>query len=105
MPIVARLSKKFCDRLGDDNVEELVALQNQVDVASRTGLRELNESNFARSDAKLEQRTAEILAKTDARFADVRLEIASSRESTLRWMVAMWFTQMLAFAGMWLSMS
>jgi hypothetical protein len=37
--------------------------------------------------------------------ADVRLEIVAGKESTLRWMVAMWFTQLLAFAGMWLSRS
>ena len=94
MPITARLSKKFYDRLGDDIVGELIELLNQVDEASRTELREINESNFARFDAKLEQRAAEL-----------RTEIVACKESTLRWMLAIWFTQMLTFAGMWLGRS
>lgn len=59
MPVVARLSKHLYDRLGEQIANELVELFNQMDAASRADLRELNELNFARFDAKLEQRIAE----------------------------------------------
>lgn len=64
MPVTARLSKRFYDQLGDDLTNELVEWFNQVDAASRDDLRAMNEMNFARFDARLEQR----VAKTDARI-------------------------------------
>ena len=42
---------------------------NQVDATYRSDLRELNELNFARFDAKVEQRFAEADAKFEKRFA------------------------------------
>jgi hypothetical protein len=53
MPITAKLSRKFYDKLGDDIANELVEWFNQVDATYRADLRELNELNFARFDAKL----------------------------------------------------
>lgn len=41
-----------------------------MDAAYRSDLRNLNESNFARFDAKLEQRFAESALATDRRFAE-----------------------------------
>lgn len=66
MPVTARLSKRFYDRLGDEIANELVEWFNQVDAASREDLRALNELNFARFDAKLEQRILEVRAHADA---------------------------------------
>ncbi len=43
---------------------------NQVDETYRTDLRDLNELNFSRFDAKLEQRLAEADAKWERRFAE-----------------------------------
>lgn len=43
---------------------------NQVDTTYRTDLRELNELNFARFDAKMEQRLAEFRAYMDTRLAE-----------------------------------
>jgi hypothetical protein len=63
MPVTAKLSKLFYDRLGEQIANELVDWFNQVDASYRTDLRELNELNFARFDAKLEQRLAELDAK------------------------------------------
>ena len=48
------------EKLGDELANELVEWFNQVDATYRTDLRELNELNFARFDAKLEQRVAEV---------------------------------------------
>ena len=63
MPVTAKLSKRFYDVLGEDIANELVDWFNAVDLAYRTDLRELNELNFARFDAKLEQRLAELRAE------------------------------------------
>ena len=76
MPVTARLSQVFYDRLGEQIANELVEWFNQVDTQYRSDLRELNEQNFARFDAKVEQRFAEQDARIEKRFAemDVRIE-------------------------------
>jgi hypothetical protein len=50
----------------------------------RADLRELNELNFARFDAKLEQRVAEL-----------RAEFHSLRADLLRWMFGFWISTVL----------
>jgi CRP-like cAMP-binding protein len=76
MPVTAKLSKLFYERLGEQVASELVDWFNTVDATYRADLRELNELNFARSDAKLEQRLAQFEAKLEQRLADfgVKLE-------------------------------
>jgi hypothetical protein len=68
MPVTAKLSRLFYDRLGEQVTNELVDWFNQVDATYRADLRELNELNFARFDAKVEQRLAELHAKLDAKI-------------------------------------
>jgi len=68
MPVTAKLSQAFYDRLGHPVADEMVEWFNQVDAAYRTDLRELNELNFARFDAKLEQRFAESDLRMEKRF-------------------------------------
>jgi hypothetical protein len=63
MAVTAKLSREFYDRLGDKVVDELVGLLNDMDATFRTELRELNEQNFQRFDAKLEQRMADLKAE------------------------------------------
>ena len=60
MPVTARLSKAFYDQLGEQVANELVDWFNQVDLTYRTELRELNDLNFARFDAKVGERLAEL---------------------------------------------
>ena len=57
------LFREFYDRLGDKVVDELVGLLNNMDSTFRAELRELNEQNFLRFDAKLEQRLADLKAE------------------------------------------
>ncbi len=45
---------------GEEIANELVDWFNTVDATYRADLRELNELNFARFDAKLEQRLAQV---------------------------------------------
>jgi hypothetical protein len=65
MPVTAKLSQAFYERLGNTAATELVDWLNAVDADYRAQLRELNELNFARFDAKVEQRFAQM----DVRFA------------------------------------
>ena len=69
MPVTAKLSKAFYERLGEDIANELVEWFNLVDATYRSDLRDINELNFARFDAKMEQRFAQFEAKTEQRFA------------------------------------
>ena len=68
MPVTARLSPRFYEKLGEDVANELVEWFNSVDATYRADLRELNELNFARFDAKLEQRIGTFEAKVDQRI-------------------------------------
>ena len=76
MPVTAKLSQKFYERLGEDVANELVEWFNAVDAAYKTDLRELNERNFQRFDDRVERRFADFRAYVDRRFAeaDARLE-------------------------------
>ena len=75
MPVTAKLSRKFYERLGDDITNELVDWFNMVDATYRSELRELNELNYARFDAKLEQRIAELRAEFNSRIAELRADM------------------------------
>jgi len=97
MPVTARLSRKFYERFGDDLVNELVAWFNMVDATYKSDLRELNEVNFSRFDAKLEQRLAQFDAKLEQRLAEfeIRLErgLAHLESKLIRWMFVFWIGQ------------
>lgn len=75
MPVTAKLSRKFYEKLGDDVANELVEWFNLVDATYRSDLRELNELNFARFDAKIEQRWAQLDARLEQRVAALRAEM------------------------------
>ncbi len=72
MPITAKFSKAFYDKLGHEIADEMVNWFNQADTVYRTQLRELNDLNYTRFEAKLEQ----FDAKMDQRFVeqDAKLE-------------------------------
>ncbi len=104
MPVTARLSKRFYEVLGEDVANELVDWFNAVDLTYRTDLRELNELNFARFDAKLEQRVAELRAGLRQELVELRMELRSElqkvRAELLRWMFGFWVTTLLSIAGL-----
>ena len=115
MPVTARLSKRFYDVLGEDVANELVDWFNAVDLTYRADLRELNELNFARFDAKLEQRLAELRAALRQEIAGLRAELRTEiaglrvefrtelqqvRTELLRWMFGFWVTTLLGIAGL-----
>ncbi len=75
MPVTAKLSRDFYERFGDEIANELVEWFNSVDATYRADLRELNELNFARFDAKLEQRMAALEAKLEQRMAALEAKL------------------------------
>ena len=70
MPITAKFSKKFYDTLGHDIADEMVDWFNRADETYRTDLYRINDLNFDRFEAKVEQRFVEFEAKVDQRFAE-----------------------------------
>jgi hypothetical protein len=86
MPVTAKLSRRFYEQFGDELANELVDWLNAVDATYRSDLRELNELNFARFDAKLEQRFAEQDAKWEKRAAERDAQWAKdTAERDARW--------------------
>jgi hypothetical protein len=113
MPVTARLSKQLYDRLGEQVANELVEWFNQVDSQYRSDLRELNELNFARFDAKVDQRFAEQDMRIEKRFAEfeVRIErrlgafesnIAQQIVSQARFLYVSLVAQLALLAGLYL---
>jgi len=122
MPVTARLSKAFYDRLGEEIARELVDWFNQVDATYRSDLRELNELNFQRFDARMEQRIVASERKLEARMAALERKLEarmaafeatmerrmSSLETTLerrfgeqtRWMFAAWAALLIPIIGL-----
>ena len=116
MPVTARLSEKFYKTFGEDVTNELVNWFNTVDATYRTDLRELNELNFTRFDAKMGERLAAFDTKLAQRFAEydvklehrlsesdaklersladlraeLRIEIAAVESRLIKWMFAFW---------------
>jgi len=129
VPVTARLSKRFYDVLGEDVANELVDWFNAVDLTYRADLRELNELNYARFEAKLEQRLAELRAELRQEIGDLRADLRTElaglraeirtelqevrtevhqgntalervRGELLRWMFGFWVTTFIGVAGL-----
>jgi hypothetical protein len=94
MPVTAKFSEEFYAKFGHRVVDELVDWFNKVDVAYRSEFRELFEVNFARFDAKLEQRIAELRTEFKAEIAELRTEfsgrMAALETRLIRWMFLFW---------------
>lgn len=96
---------------------------NQIDSSYRSELRELNELNFARFDAKLEQRVtrldakleqgiATLEARLEQRIAELRGELrtefhtglAALETKLIRWMFVFWAGSTLTILGTMLAL-
>jgi len=74
---------------------ELVDWFNAVDLTYRADLRELNELNFARFGAKMEQRSAELRLEIER----LRGDLQQLRTALVGWMFGFWATTLLTLAG------
>jgi len=95
VPVTAKLSRKFYEKFGDDVANELVDWFNMVDATYRSELRELNELNYARFDAKLEQRVAEL--RSDIQVGLERLETRLTKRLFGFWVAQAATTAALVF--------
>ena len=69
-----------------------------MDATYRADLRELNEMNWARFDAKLEQRVSEIRSEMQTFKAEVRGDLKELKADIIKWMFLFWAGT--AFAGL-----
>jgi phage shock protein A len=122
MPVTVKLSEQFYRKFGHEAVDEMVNWFNQVDDTYRGQLRELNELNFARFDAKVEQRMSQLeanlaqrvtqlesnLTQLEARLEqrlaqfDAKLErrLGGLESKLTRWMFAFWVGNVATTAGL-----
>ena len=104
MPVTAKLSRKFYEKFGDDVTNELVDWFNMVDATYQSDLRELNELNYARFEAKLEQRIAELRAEMQVGFARVEAKLeqrlAQLETRLTKRMFGFWIAQAATTAGL-----
>ena len=93
MPVTAKLSKAFYERLGEQVTNELVEWFNAVDTTYKSDLRDLVEMQAQRFDAKLGQRIAELRAEMRSGLADLRADL-------LKWMFVYWAGTALTVIGL-----
>ena len=79
MPVTAKLSQKFYQRLGDDVASELVEWFNAVDATYRSDVRAIADAQSARIDAQMGQMRAELRQEIGGLGAELRLEIGELR--------------------------
>jgi hypothetical protein len=79
VPVTAKLSQEFYQRLGDDIATELVEWFNAVDATYRSDVRAIADAQSARIDAQMGQLRAELRQEIGALGADLRQEIGELR--------------------------
>ena len=79
MPVTAKLSQQFYQRLGDDVATELVEWFNAVDATYRSDVRAIADAQSARIDAQMGQMRAELRQEIGALGAELRVEIGELR--------------------------
>jgi hypothetical protein len=106
--VTAKLSLLFYEKLGEQVATELVEWFNSVDATYRSDLRDLNELNFARFDAKVDQRIGALDAKLEQRIAELRTEFHTTlshelgklRAELIKWSFVFFATAALAVIGL-----
>lgn len=104
MPITAKLSRQFYEKLGDEVTNELVTWLNAVDDSYRQEFKDLFSANFAQLRAEIDVRfariesliarqTAELRAETDTKLAQLRVDLGEKLSSLVWWMLGFWVAQ------------
>ena len=99
MPVTAKLSRKFYEKLGDDVANELVEWLNAVDTSYRQEFKDLFEANFGQVRAEMAQLRAEYRAEMGQFRAEIRTEIAQTKDSLIHWMFGFWIGQLAISVG------
>lgn len=82
MPVTAKLSRKFYERLGDDVADELVDWFNAVDATYKSELKDVNDLNWERFKHYMDSRLNEL------------------RADLMKWMFIYWSGTVAAIIGM-----
>ncbi len=114
MPVTAKFSEEFYDKLGHGVANEIVDWFNRVDLAYKTELKEHNELNFQRFEAVLRAEIAGMEArlakKIDSEVGSLRNEMselksglrgemAAMRTDIIKWMFLFWSGTALTVIG------
>ncbi|MFN2604233.1 MAG: hypothetical protein ABR582_15950 [Gemmatimonadaceae bacterium] len=97
MPVTAKLSRKFYERLGDEIAGELVDWFNAVDLTYQTQLREINDLNWERFRSALLAESASIKSELRGEF---RTGLADLRAELLKWMFIYWTGSVVTLGGL-----
>ena len=122
MPVTAKLSRKFYEKLGDDVAAELVDWFNAVDATYKADLKETNDLNWERFKSTLHAENSELRGEMlslggelrgemSSLRGELREEIASLRgdlrsemkamqSDLMKWMFIYWSGTVLAIIGM-----
>jgi hypothetical protein len=79
MPVTARLSKRFYDSFGDEIANDLVEWFNQVDATYRQELREHNDLNWGRVQARLTEMEIRLRSEWHEELSAFRADLNWSR--------------------------
>ena len=122
MPVTAKLSRKFYEKLGDDVAGELVDWFNAVDATYKSELKETNELNWERFKATLHEEISllrselhaestslrsdssslrsELRGEMAALRTDIRAEMKTMQADLMKWMFIYWSGTVAAIIGM-----
>ena len=95
MPVTAKLSRKFYERLGDDVANELVDWMNSVDGAYRQEFRDLFEAHFGRFEARLQQGLAELRAQFNEKLGMLEARMQAQFSRLIMWSFGFWIANIV----------
>jgi hypothetical protein len=89
MPVTARLSSRFYEKLGDEATNDLVNWLNDVDAEFSKHANSLNDRNWDRFRDQLDSTKTELRAEIKTGLADLRAEL-------IKWMFTFWIVFWIA---------
>src|SRR5689334_20071880 len=104
VPVTAKLSRRFYDKLGDDVANELVEWLNTVDTSYRQEFKDLLDLRFGRFESELGSLRAELRGEMRVGLAEVRADMARTEKSLVRWMFGFWIGSWAAMIGTLIAM-
>ena len=98
---VAKLSRNFYEKFGDELTDELVNCLNTIEPTYRLELRDLFEAHFGRFEATIEACFERRFAALELRTEQLRVELHREISSAIRWNFAVWIPIALAVIGLY----
>jgi hypothetical protein len=107
MPVTARLSSRFYEKLGDEVTNDLVNWLNDVDAEFSKHVTALNDRNWDRFRGQLESTKTDLRADIKTGLADLRTELKTDianlrgemhamKAELIKWMFTFWIVSWIA---------